>query len=137
MNKMKERWENTPQWIKVICYVFLGILGAIAFGFIFGYGIQLLWNWLMPELFGLNKISYWQGIGIFVLARMVFGSSGGNNNSSKPNNDKKKQKSCHDEDEEAKEKNNSARDYDIWWENEGKRAFDDFVDKKYNSEKIE
>ena len=137
MSKMKERWENTPQWVKVICYVFLGILGAIAFGFIFGYAIKLLWNWLMPQLFGLKEISYWQGIGIFVLVRMLFGSFGGNNNSSKPNNDKKKKKSCHDEDEEMKGKHNSTRNYDDWWEKEGKKAFDDFVDKKYNSEKSE
>ena len=67
---------------------------------------------------------------------MIFGSFGGNSNSSKPNNDKKKLKSCRDVDEEVKEKYNSMRNYDEWWEKEGKKAFDDFVDKKYNSEKV-
>jgi hypothetical protein len=137
MSSIKEIWKETPQWAKIICYVFLGILGAIAFGFVFGYGIKLLWNWLMPELFGIKEISYWQGIGIFILARLIFGSFGSNSNSSKSGNDKKKQKGCHNEDEETKEKSNSTRKYDDWWEKEGKKAFDDFVDKKYNSERSE
>lgn len=38
--------------------------------------IMLLWNWLMPPLFGLVTISFWQAIGLFILARILFGSFG-------------------------------------------------------------
>lgn len=134
MSSLKEKWKNTPQWVKIICYVLLGIVAVIAFGFVFGFLIKLLWNWLMPELFGLKNISYWQGIGIFVLARLIFGSFGGNNSNSKCENGKKKQKHSCDENEDTKEKYNSTRNYDKWWETEGKKAFDDYVEKKYNSE---
>lgn len=136
MGSIKENWINTPQWVKIICYVFLGIAAVTAFGFVFGFLIKLLWNWLMPELFGLKEISYWQGIGIFVLARIIFGSFGGNNGSSKAKNSKKKIKGSCNEDEETNDKYHSARNYDDWWETEGKKAFDDYVDKKYNSEKM-
>jgi hypothetical protein len=29
--------------------------------------IFFLWNWLMPDLFGLSKISFFQTVGIFFL----------------------------------------------------------------------
>ena len=80
----------------------------------------------MPELFSLKEISYWQGIGIFVLARVIFGSFGGNSSNTKSKNDKKNQAD--------KCKDHSTKNYAEWWETEGKKAFDDYVEKKYNSE---
>jgi len=35
-----------------------------------------LWNALMPGLFGLKTIGYWQGVGLVILARVLFGFSG-------------------------------------------------------------
>ncbi len=46
---------------------------AILFAAIFGYGVMRLWNWLMPELFGLHVISFWQAVGLLVLSRILFG----------------------------------------------------------------
>ena len=42
---------------------------------VFGLGaaIMYLWNWLMPDLFGLNAISYWQALGLFALSRLLLG----------------------------------------------------------------
>jgi len=58
----------------------LGIIGgtllAIVLALVFGYFIQLLWNWLMPDIFNLGKISYWQGFGLIILARILFGTFG-------------------------------------------------------------
>jgi hypothetical protein len=31
-----------------------------------------LWNWLMPEIFRLPAIGFWQAIGILVLAQILF-----------------------------------------------------------------
>lgn len=43
----------------------------------FGWLIMLLWNALMPELFGLQTIGYWQGAGLLALSRLFFGNWGG------------------------------------------------------------
>jgi hypothetical protein len=43
-----------------------GILG-IGLLFLFGFVVMLLWNWLMPELFGLKRIGYWQAWGLLLL----------------------------------------------------------------------
>jgi hypothetical protein len=40
--------------------IFGGIILAVAMAFLFGYFVMLLWNWLMPVLFGLKIITYWQ-----------------------------------------------------------------------------
>ena len=48
-------------------------LFAALFVTIFGFVVMLLWNWLMPALFGWHPIGFWQAIGILVLSKIVFG----------------------------------------------------------------
>jgi hypothetical protein len=31
-----------------------------------------LWNWLMPELFDLKVITYWQALGLLILSSCFF-----------------------------------------------------------------
>jgi len=35
---------------------------------------MLLWNALMTKVFGLPEISFWQGLGLIVLAKFLFGN---------------------------------------------------------------
>ncbi len=58
---------------RIAGYVILGVLGAAIFAVALGYFVMLLWNWLMPELFGIKTITFWQAAGIIILARLVFG----------------------------------------------------------------
>lgn len=57
-------------------YFFFPLFGAIAL-FLFGSAIMLLWNWLMPEIFGLTTINFWQALGLFILSRILFSGMGG------------------------------------------------------------
>ena len=50
---------------------FLGFLGFAA---VISVIVMLLWNWLMPTIFGLSCISLWQAFGLLVLSRLLFGS---------------------------------------------------------------
>jgi hypothetical protein len=38
--------------------------------------IMLLWNVLLPELFGIKTINYWQTAGLFIFIRLLFGGFG-------------------------------------------------------------
>lgn len=49
----------------------------MAFVAVFGLAVMLLWNWLMPDLFGLQAISFWQAAGLLVLCKILFGGLGG------------------------------------------------------------
>ena len=39
---------------------------------VFGFAVMWLWNWLMPALFGLHVIGYWQALGLLVLSKILF-----------------------------------------------------------------
>lgn len=62
---------------KLIWMIPIGIAGILAFTFIGGTVVQLLWNWLMPMLFGLREVTFWQALGILALSRILFGGIGG------------------------------------------------------------
>jgi uncharacterized membrane protein len=55
----------------------LAILGLIAFIFVGGEVVRLLWNWLLPSLFGWRQITFWQAVGLLALCRILFGRFGG------------------------------------------------------------
>ncbi len=61
----------------------IAIPGAIVFMAVFGFVVMSLWNWLMPVLFGVRLITFWQALGVLVLSRILLGGfhgrSGGMN----------------------------------------------------------
>jgi hypothetical protein len=40
---------------------------------LFSVIVMLLWNWLMPAIFRLGTINFWQALGLLALARILFG----------------------------------------------------------------
>jgi hypothetical protein len=38
-----------------------------------GYVLMSLWNWLMPDLFGLRTLGFWQALGLLLLSKILFG----------------------------------------------------------------
>ncbi|MBN2829006.1 MAG: hypothetical protein JXR56_01660 [Candidatus Cloacimonetes bacterium] len=59
---------------KIVGFVLLGIVGAGALVTGVSFAVKGLWNWLMPEIFGLKKIDFLQALGITILAKLLFGS---------------------------------------------------------------
>jgi hypothetical protein len=55
---------------------FLFILVPIAFISVATLATMGLWNWLMPSLFGFGTLTFLKALGIFALARLLFGSRG-------------------------------------------------------------
>jgi hypothetical protein len=45
-----------------------------------GLPLMLLWNWLMPVIFGLSEISFWQAVGLNLLASILFARTSTTNN---------------------------------------------------------
>ncbi|MBS1658464.1 MAG: hypothetical protein JST18_10275 [Bacteroidetes bacterium] len=57
-------------WIlKGIKFTLLFALFAVAATYV----VMSLWNWLMPAIFGVSIITFWQALGIFILAKILFG----------------------------------------------------------------
>jgi hypothetical protein len=54
-------------------FKFLGILTVLVVVAGFSAVAMLLWNWLMPDIFALPALNYWQTLGLAVLCRIFFG----------------------------------------------------------------
>src|SRR2546425_3421592 len=65
-----------PRWKKAVLFAPLAIVGIALFGFIGGEVVKLLWNWLLPTLFGWRQITFWQAFGVLALCRILFGGFG-------------------------------------------------------------
>ena len=53
--------------------ILLAFLLFVALG---GEVVRLLWNWLLPPLFGWSQITFWQALGLLALCRILFGGIG-------------------------------------------------------------
>ena len=61
------------RWIVIAPLAILGLLLFITVG---GAVVQLLWNWLLPALFGWREVTFWQALGLLALCRILFGGFG-------------------------------------------------------------
>lgn len=51
----------------------LVVIIAFVIAIIMGFPMMWLWNALMPSIFGLTKITFWQGVGLNLLSGLLFG----------------------------------------------------------------
>ena len=58
---------------KLIFLAPLAILAFVLFIALGGTIVQMLWNGLLPPLFGLPAVTFWQALGLLVLCRILFG----------------------------------------------------------------
>ncbi len=50
----------------------MGVLLAVGVSLVFALPVYFLWNALMPDIFGLIEITFWQAFGLMVLSGMLF-----------------------------------------------------------------
>jgi hypothetical protein len=111
-----------------------GIVIAVAFAAVFGIFVQMLWNWLMPSLFNLARITYGQAFGLMILARLIFGVG---HHGRGPHGFGRGRRGfrhmawhgCSKEDASSHEIED-WRHYDAWWNAEGREAFRKYVDSQ-------
>ena len=53
------------------------LLFAVLAAAVLGAVVMLLWNWLLPALFGWPSITFWQALALLALSRILFGRIGG------------------------------------------------------------
>jgi hypothetical protein len=136
-------FEERPYWHKrywIVGSIVGGIVGAVVLAFLFGYFIMLLWNWLMPLLFGLKIIDYWQAFGIALLARLLFCSFGGHGHSHHGHKYRKWNKDCGggwEDSSEWKVKGDwhNWKHYKDYWREEGKASFEKYLEKRESEKK--
>ena len=67
-------FHNFPSSAAVAMAI-LTFLGSILLSgllyLVLAWPVSLLWNWLMPEVFGLPILSYWQAAGLIMLLNLL------------------------------------------------------------------
>jgi hypothetical protein len=65
---MKTKWiVKGFEIVLLIVIIFFAVVVGL------GQAVLHLWNWLMPSLFGLREITFWQAVGIMGLSWILFG----------------------------------------------------------------
>ena len=62
--------------IEIVGIIIFGAIAISGLAILFGFIIMWLWNWLMPDIFGLTTLTYWQAVGIFILLKILLGGCG-------------------------------------------------------------
>lgn len=108
-------------------WIILGIVGFTAFAFLFGAVVMWLWNWLMPPIFHLGLITYWQAVGLAILGRLLIGGfhHGGHHHRHR----------CgpwrhHHMGNWREHSNTKWGYYEQYWNEEGEKAFEEYVRRK-------
>jgi hypothetical protein len=60
-------------WRRALKFVLFAVVAVVVLSGL----VMSLWNWLMPAIFGSRLITFWQALGLLVLARVLFGRFGG------------------------------------------------------------
>jgi hypothetical protein len=58
--------------MNVLSAISLAFLIAVGLALLIGGPLWLLWNWLMPLIFGLPHITFWQAVGLNLLSSILF-----------------------------------------------------------------
>ena len=67
-----KKWSEWPRGAKIAVMAAAAVVFVPAFFVLFGAVTMWLWNWLMPAIFKLPTIGFWQAIGILVLSHILF-----------------------------------------------------------------
>jgi hypothetical protein len=120
-------WPQNPvlRVILIPLFVIGGIALAIFLAFVCGIVVQALWNWLMPEIFGLKTISFLQAFGILILAKLLFGGWGGRHFRHHDRGPNRFFRRWMKEDFDPRD----FRYYRDYWRAEGKDAFKQYVER--------
>ena len=69
---MSARSQLSPDRRRIF-FPLVFIAGALGLGAL----VMVLWNAILPAVLHAGRLSYWQGVGLLVLCRVLFGSWGG------------------------------------------------------------
>jgi Ca2+/H+ antiporter, TMEM165/GDT1 family len=61
---MKGTW--ILRGLKIVLLVLLAVV-------VMSFVVMSLWNWLMPKLFALHPIGFWEALGLLLLGKILFG----------------------------------------------------------------
>ena len=103
----------------------IAALGTVFF-VVFGYVVMWLWNHALVTVFDVPTVTFWQALGLFVLAKLFFGFGAGAQ-PAKPKDErhmKRRERSIATTEERMPDMDELFKQY---WREEGKRAYEAYL----------
>jgi hypothetical protein len=125
-----------PRLAHIIGWVIIGLGFAGLYALVFGFVVKWVWNMLMPAVFGLSEINFWQAFGIVILAKLLFGGFSPHRHDRSPRDDRRHQdwhfpwKRFRDQRQDMKSNYRNWKYYHRFWHEEGAAAFGAYIDRK-------
>ena len=79
---MGEWWNRRSTPERVVLVTILGFLAMGAFA-TFVLVFMAIWNAVVPQVFGIGALNYWQAFGLMVLSSVIFGGVRSSSNNSR------------------------------------------------------
>jgi hypothetical protein len=129
---MNEERFRCGKGFRIIAAVIMGIFAATALSLITGVFVMLLWNWLMPSVFGLGTITFWQAFGLSLLAKLLLCGFG----RMFPGPGHKPDRRWRENSRRWSRYKNWRFDdaYEQWWEKDGSESFENYMKKQKETE---
>ena len=114
-------------FFRVLGRIVVGVIIAAVIALAVGALVMVLWNWLMPVIFGLGVITYWQGFGLTLLLRLLIGGFRAHHGPKGPGEHRhhplRKYRGGHFDDV-----------YEQWWQSEGAERFEQYMKQRESKE---
>jgi hypothetical protein len=114
---------------RIVGAVVSGLVLACVIAFVFGFLVKWLWGATLTPLLGVPRLTYWQAVGLIILAKILFGGIGHHHKSA---DHPFRRPRFH----EFPGKNmdffnfHHRKDFRQYWEKEGKKAFEEYLSKR-------
>jgi hypothetical protein len=69
LEKIEEQEMRRYRFLRVLKIALFGALAVAVVSFL----VMSLWNVLMPSIFAVRSISFWQALGLLMLSKILFG----------------------------------------------------------------
>jgi hypothetical protein len=115
------------------------LIVVAVFAFLVGLLVKALWNWLMPDIFGLATITVWQALGLLLLAKILVSPSGDHSRNSRRHDDRRPERTRPDTDSHDADSDRSQEqlehpeqldvdekrtaEFERYWREEGGQAY--------------
>jgi hypothetical protein len=126
----------SSQLAHIIGWVIIGLGFAGLFALVFGFVVKWIWNMLMPAVFGLSEITFWQAFGIVILAKLIFGGFSPHRHDGRHRADQLRHdwhfpwQRFRDQPKDLKSNYRNWKYYHRFWHDEGQAAFEAYLDRK-------
>jgi hypothetical protein len=128
---MNKEGSHCGKGFRIIMAVIMGMFAAAALSLVTGVFVMLLWNWVMPMIFGLGTITFWQAFGLSLLAKLLLCGFGRMYPGGRYHDRRRR---------EYLKRWGRFKDwrfddvYEQWWEKEGSESFESYMKSQKENE---